>query len=143
MLTAGRRERGQALVELALAAPLLLLLTSGVLAAGRVARAELGVAQVAAEAARAAALADSRDTAVRDGLTMGQAVAHDERLPTGALALAVDASGFGRGGSVVAQARYTVAFDDLPLLGWAHVSLSSRHTEPVDRYRSMAAGGGQ
>lgn len=143
MRTAARGQRGQALVELALVAPLLLLLTSGVLAASRVARAELGIAQVAVEAARTAALAGSQEAAQGAGLAQGRTVAREDGLTDGSLGLVVDASDFGRGGSVEAAANYTVSFDDLPLLGWAHVALSSRHTEPVDRYSNLTMGGGQ
>lgn len=142
MPMAANGARGQALVELALAAPLLLLLTSGVLAAGRVARAELGTAQVAAKAARAAALADSRAAAQQEGMAQGEATAREDGLSIRALKLVVDTDGFGRGGSVGATTSYTVSFADLPLLGWARLTVSARHTEPVDRYRSMASGGG-
>lgn len=140
MPTAARWQRGQALVELALAAPLLLLLTSGVLAVGRVGRAELDIHQVALNAARAAALAPTKSAAVMQGMTEGNTVAAEDGLKDGSFRLVVDASGFARGGNVTAEAQDTVAFSDLPLLGWAHVTVSGRHTEPVDRYRTMGGG---
>lgn len=141
MQAAARWQRGQALVELALAAPLLLLLTSGVLAVGRVGRAELDIDQVALNAARAAALAATREAAVTQGMTQGETVAAQDGLKDGSFRLLVDASSFARGGSVTAEARDTVTFHDLPLLGWVHVTVSGRHSEPVDRYRMMSGGG--
>jgi Flp pilus assembly protein TadG len=138
---AASRQRGQALVELALAAPLLLLLTSGVLAVGRVGRAELDIHQVALNAARAAALAPTREAAVAQGMTQGDTVAAEDGLQGGSFRLVVDANAFARGGSVTAEARDTVAFTGLPLLGWARVTVSGRHTEPVDRYRTLGGGG--
>src|SRR5262249_49726003 len=52
-------QRGQALVELALVVPLLILLAVSVLGLSRVLQARMGVVGVAREAARAAALAQS------------------------------------------------------------------------------------
>lgn len=141
MPAAANRQRGQALVELALAAPLLLLLTSGVLAVGRVGWAELDINQVALNAARAAALAPTREAAVAQGMTEGERVAAADGLKGGSFRLVVDASGFARGGNVTAEAQDTVALTDLPLLGWVHVTVSGRHTEPVDRYRTLGGGG--
>jgi Flp pilus assembly protein TadG len=137
-----RGQHGQALVELALAIPVLLLLACGVIAFGRVSEAQMGVSAVAREAARAAALANSSDEAASQGLTRGQEVAAGYHLTNGSLQLTVDPGTFTRGDTVRASARYTVSLVDLPLLGWAHIMVSSTHLERIDLYRSFWQTGG-
>jgi Flp pilus assembly protein TadG len=130
-------ECGQALVELALAIPLLLLLAFGVVAAGRVTGAQMGVSAVAREAARAATLANDPGEAMSQGMVRGKEVAAGYHLADGSLQLSVDAGTFSRGGTVQASAHYTVSLSDLPLLGWAHLTVGSTHLERVDLYRSF------
>jgi hypothetical protein len=129
-------ERGQAILEVALVVPLLLLLAVGVVGAARVVQAQLGVAAVAREAARAAALADTASDARERGLERGRDVAAGYRLDAGALALAVDPGGLERGGRVRAEARYEVVLDDLPLLGWTRLTVARAHAERIDLWRS-------
>ena len=128
--------RGSALVETALIVPVLLLLAFGVVGAGRVGQARLGVSAVAREAARAAALADSPAEAAARGVARGEEVASGYRLTNGSLRLSVDPGALARGGQVWAAAHYEVRLDDLPLLGWARVGVASEHLERVDLYRS-------
>jgi len=130
-------ECGQALVEVALVIPVLLLLAFGVVAVGRVTDAQMGVSAVAREAARAAALANGPGAAASQGMTQGQEVAAGYHLGDGSLQLAVNAGNFTRGGTVQASARYTVSLGDLPLLGWAHITVGSTHLERIDLYRSF------
>lgn len=136
----GDAQRGQAVVEVALVLPVLLLLVVGVLGVGRITQAHMAARAVAWEAARAAALAPSSGAATERGLAAGVAVADAYRLQPSALSLTVDASDFRRGGQVRADARYRVSLADLPLLGWASASVDSAHTEPVDPYRSGLGG---
>jgi len=130
-------ECGQALVEVALVIPILLLLAFGVVAVGRVTDAQMGVSAVAREAARAAALANNPGEAASRGVTQGQEVAAGYHLGDGSLQLAVNAGSFTRGGTVQASAHYTVSLGDLPLLGWAHITVGSTHLERIDLYRSF------
>ncbi len=140
----GRARRGQALVETALVLPLLLFLAFGVIGAGRLAQARLGVDAVAREAARAAALATDAGSALDQGIARGQAVAGGYGMTNGSLQVAVDVGQFDPGDQVSASARYTVSFSDLPLLSWAQVTLSSTHFERLDLYRSRwTSGAGQ
>jgi len=132
-----KNERGQALVEVALVIPILLLLAFGVVAVGRVTDAQMGVSAVAREAARAAALANDPAAAASQGVTQGQEVAAGYHLGDGSLHLAVNAGNFTRGGTVQVSARYTVSLGDLPLLGWAHITVGSTHLERIDLYRSF------
>ena len=68
------------------------------------------------------------------------ATAADYALDPAALALTVDAGAFRRGGQVAARARYLVTFGDLPMLGWARVSVQAVDVQPVDAYRALAGG---
>src|SRR5262249_22207395 len=102
----------------------------------------MAVSGVSREAARTAALADSAAEAEAVGMARGQDVAAGYGLGNGTLELAVDPGDFARGGRVEASARYTVALDDLPLLGWASVTVSSDHLEGADLYRSRGTAEG-
>ncbi len=130
-------ECGQALVEVALVIPVLLLLAFGVVAVGRVSDAQMGVSAVAREAARAAALANEPGAAASQGVTRGQEVAAGYHLGDGSLHLTVNAGNFTRGGTVQTSARYMVSLGDLPLLGWAHITVGSTDLERIDLYRSF------
>ncbi|MGE3511391.1 MAG: TadE family protein [Vicinamibacterales bacterium] len=127
--------RGQALVETALVVPLLLTLAFGVVAAGRVAHGQMAVGAVAREAARAAALADTAANSRSRGVAHGRDVGAGYGLD-GSLEVRVEPGAFSRGGEVRASARSDVSLEDLPLLGWARVPVSSEHVERVDAYRS-------
>jgi hypothetical protein len=129
-------QKGQGLVETALVVPVLLSLAFGVVGVSRVVQAQLAVSAVAREAARGAALADSAADAAARGVARGQDVASGYRLTNGTLQLSVDPGSFARGGQIRGVARYEVALDDLPLLGWARVPVASDHVERIDLYRS-------
>ena len=138
----GRRTEhaGSALVEVALVTPLLLLLAFGVVGIGQVTQAQMGVSAVAREAARAAAIASSPAAAASRGLSRGEEVAAGYQLTNGSLQLVVDPGSLARGGQVRAQARYEVRLGDLPLLGWARVTVASDHVERTDLYGSRWQG---
>ena len=131
-----RCRRGQALVETALVLPLLLMLAIGVVGIGRLTSARMGVDAVVREAARAAAEANDAGSALNQGVARGQQVAAGYGLTDGTLQLGVDVGQFAPGGAVEASASYTVSFGDLPLLGWAQVTVRSSHVERIDIYRS-------
>lgn len=137
----GGAQCGQAIVELALVLPVLLLLTMGVLGVGRITQAHMAVRAVAWEAARAAALAPTSTAAAEQGLAAGLAVADAYHLQRAALQLTVDGSDFRRGGDVNAVARYDVSLADVPMLGRTGAEVQSQHREPVDPYRSGIGGG--
>lgn len=123
---------GQALVELALILPLLLFLAFAVVAAGRIAQAQLGVGAAAREAARAGVASRSAPA----GQARGEEVGRGYALTNGSLAVLVDGGRFAPGGQVTGVATYEVRFDDLPLLGWARVRVRGEAREAVDLYRS-------
>ncbi len=131
-----RAQRGNALVETALVLPLLLLLAFGVIGVGRVVQAQMGVSAVAREAARAGALANGSADAAERGVERGEEVATGYRLNNGSLELTVALDSFDRGAPVRARVSYEMALDDLPLLGWARLTVASDHIERTDLYRS-------
>jgi hypothetical protein len=63
-------------------------------------------------------------------------VASGYQLANGSLRLRLDPGTLDRGGQVRAAARYEVALDDLPLLGWARVQVTGSHVERVELWRS-------
>jgi Flp pilus assembly protein TadG len=135
-----RRQRAQAVLELALVLPLLLLLAFGSIGVGRVVQAQMAVSAAAREAARQAALAPlppggSASEAKREGEARGQSVASGYGLP--AAAVSVDATGFSAGSWVRADVTYAVSESDLPLLKWTSFTLHDSHLERVDPYRSQ------
>lgn len=135
-----RRQTAQAVVEVAVALPVVLLLSMGVLGGYRIASAAMGVGAVAREAARAAAVAPDGGTASSRGVAHGQDTATEFGLRD--VQVRVDVSDFGPGGTVRASAAYTVDLGDLPLVGWVRLPVQRRHAEPVDLYRSFSSAGG-
>lgn len=135
-----RDESGQALVEAALAIPVLLILVFGVVAVGRVTEAKIAVQAAARESGRALAVASSEEQGVADALATGDAVASGYGLDASRLFIEVDSGGFARGGTVTSQVSYSVSLSDLPLLGFINVDVSASHAERIDLYRSREAG---
>ncbi|MBE7520728.1 MAG: pilus assembly protein [Thermoflexaceae bacterium] len=129
-------ESGQALVEAALAIPVLLVLVFGVVAAGRVVEAKIAVQAAARESSRALAVAPSEEQGVADALTAGENVAAGYGLDGSRLAIELDSGGFDRGGTVTSEVRYSVSLSDLPLLSFIDVDVGASHSERIDIYRS-------
>lgn len=132
-------ESGQAMVEAAIAVPVLLLLVFGVVAIGRITDAKVAVQAAAREASRTLAVAPSEEQGTTDALEAGRAVALGYGLAEDGLTIDVDANGFVRGGQVSADVSYSVPLSDLPLLSFFEVEVSSSHTEQVELYRSREA----
>jgi hypothetical protein len=127
----------QALVEMALALPVLLALLFGTLALSRVVQAHSAIVAIAHEVARAGALAASpTDAHGRMQLRAAQ-VAPGLGLDRTLLEVIVDASTFARlDGHVTATVRYVVNLRDLPVVGWAPpLEVRARHVEWVDPFR--------
>lgn len=134
-----RDDRGSALLEAGLVLPAVLVIVFGVVMAGRVVQAQIGLQAVAREAARTLAAAPSAPEGLDYGRQRAVSVAGGHGLSAERLGLAFDAGTFERGGTVRAQASYTVELGDLPLLGQVEVSVSSSHEERVELYRSRTA----
>lgn len=132
----GQDESGQALVEAALAIPVLLVLVFGVIAVGRVTEAKIAVQASAREAGRALAAAPSEVQGVADAVAAAEAVADGYGLDGTRLTIDVDPGEFARGSTASAEVRYSVSLSDLPLIGLIEVDVGARHQERIDLYRS-------
>ncbi|HEV7661941.1 MAG TPA: NERD domain-containing protein [Chloroflexota bacterium] len=134
-------QSAQALVEAALALPIVVALLFGTLALSRVVQAQTAVTAVAHETARAGALAMTADDAVERMRTRASLVAAGLGLDPHAVTLDWDVAAFSQDrGRVVAAIGYAVDLRDLPLLGWTlSPTVRAEHVEWVDPFRSGMA----
>ncbi len=126
------------MLETALVLPAVLALAFGVVMVGRITQAQVAVQAAAREAGRALAVAPSAQAGLTSAQERALAVAAGHGLAPERLAVALDAGGFARGGTVRAQASYPVALGDLPLLGRLEVTVTSSHAERIELYRGRA-----
>lgn len=131
-----RDERGNALIEAALAIPVVLAVAFGVVMVGRVVHAQIAVQSVVREASRTLAVAASAEEGMSAARANAIAVATGNGLATDRLHLTIDAGTFARGGTARAEASYSVALGDLPLLGAVEVTVSSTNEQRIEQYRS-------
>jgi Flp pilus assembly protein TadG len=133
-------ERGTAAVELALLAPVLVVLVAVVTAAGRMVETKSAVLSVAREAARAAAEAPNAAAANDAAIAMAQRVAEGLGLDPARLSIVQDPHGFARGAPYEVKVSYQVSMADLPGLGLlpGSVTLGAEHAELIDTYRSRS-----
>ena len=131
----GPGESGGVLVEAALVIPVVMAVALGVVMAGRIAHAQIGVGAVAREAGRALAQAPSAQAGLASARSRALAVAEGHGLQAGELDLVLEAGAFRRGGTVRARVSYRVALSDLPLLGRVDVTVTGSHAERVGLYR--------
>jgi hypothetical protein len=129
---------GAALVEAALVLPMLLVLVAGVVMTGRVAHAQIAVQSVARETSRTVAVAPSASEGLAAGEARALAVAAGHGLAAGQLGLMIDAGGWERGGVVRVEASYPVGLGGLPLLGSLDITVTARHEQRIELYRSRA-----
>ena len=131
-------ESGGALVEAALVLPVVVVLASGVVMAGRVAHARIGVEAAARESGRALAQAESRASGLAEARARALDAARGYGLDGGRLEVELEAGSFERGQAVRARVSYRVGLAELPLLGRAEATVSASHVEQVELYRSRA-----
>lgn len=134
-----RGEAGNAMIEAALVIPVVLAVVFGVVMAGRVVQAKIGVQAVVREASRTLATAPSASEGLASAQERALAVASGYGMSPEHLEVVIDAGAFERGGTVTASATYPVQLGDLPLLGRAEVTVSSSHQQRVEQYRSRTA----
>jgi Flp pilus assembly protein TadG len=117
--SAAHARPGQALVEVGLATPIIILLICGTWACFVLLRASIGLESAAFEAARAGALATSELAAQVDGAARGQQAAALWYLgPAQQLTITVTLpDGFARGATVQAEASARVRLSDVPFFG--------------------------
>ncbi len=135
-----RSERGTAAVELALLAPVLVVLVAVVTAAGRMVGTKSAVLSVAREAARAAAEAPNAAAAHDAAVATAQQVAEGLGLDPARLSIVEDPHDFARGAPYEVSVSYQVSMADLPSLGLlpGSVTLGAEHAELIDTYRSRS-----
>ncbi len=135
-----RSERGSASLEIAIVAPVLLMLFSLVIVAGRVALASNTVNQIAFDAARAASIERTAGEAQAAAEAVVAASAVNVPQCAGGISLAIDTSPFslplGQTGQVTANVSCSVPLGDLVVPGLpGAVTLSGQGSSPLDAYR--------
>jgi Flp pilus assembly protein TadG len=133
-------EDGQAIVELALVAPVLLLFILGMVLFGRVLGARAAISAAAGEAARV----DAEASAQGAGLALARQRAVDViagyGLSASRFSVTIDDGGFARGGTVTVQTSYSVPVFDLPLagrvVGGPSVAVHATDREAIELYRA-------
>ena len=137
---ARQRERGSAVLEIVILAPVLLLFVMMIIVAGRWALAQQAVQAASAEAARAASIA--RSAAEAGGAATGAATASlaNQDVRCGSQAVVVDAAAFGAPvgtpGQVSVSVTCVVDMSDLALPGVpGSRALTSTSSSPLDTHR--------
>lgn len=131
-------DRGSASLELVLVTPVLVALLLFAVLAGRLAQARADVDRAARDAARAASLARSSESAVLDGEAAARATLAEGGVSCTHLDVTVDTSRFSAGGTVAATVTCAVTLTDLSLLGVpGSRTLNARFAQPVDTYRGL------
>ncbi len=135
------RQTAQALVELALVLPVVLLLVFGTLGVSRYVQTSVAVIAVAHEAARAAALASGPAEAVDRMRQRTLSVAPGLGLDPSRVRLRWDVTRFASTpGQVEAMIEYPIAFADLPMVGGMFPTVvHAEHVEWLDPFRSGAS----
>lgn len=133
-----RSERGTAAVEMALLAPVLLLLVATVVAAGRIVETKSALLAVARESARAASEATDAAEARFASASTAQRVAAGLGLDPSRVAVSQGSGGFGRGEPYRVGVSYEVKLADLPGLGVlpGSFTLGAEHAELIQRFKS-------
>lgn len=139
----GAWSQGSASVELALLAPVLLIVFSLVIAAGRLVTAEGAVDQAATAAARAASLAATPTQAITAAHATAGEVLTQQGLPCTNPHVTVDTAGLqtpvGTPGTVTTHLACTVSFSSLLLPGFpGATTLTGSFSSPVDPDRAKA-----
>ncbi|MGO0577122.1 TadE family protein [Ornithinimicrobium panacihumi] len=133
-------ERGSAVLEIVVLAPVLLLFVMAVIFAGRWAMAQMAVQSAAAEAARAASIARSAGEAVGGASAAASASLTNQGVKCASQSVSIDAGAFGlpigTPGVVSATVTCVVDMSDLSLPGIpGSRTLTHTSTSPLDTYR--------
>lgn len=135
-------DRGSAAVELALIAPLLVMVLLVVVALGRLAATRLRVNDAAHQGARAASLARDPASAAARARQAATAALGAGGASCRSVSVAVDTGEFRPGGSVAVTVSCLAALDDMGPLGMpAAKTLTAEFAAPIDTWRGPAGGG--
>lgn len=134
-----RDERGSAAAELALGAPVLVLLLLFVVFCGRLATAQVRINDVAHQAVRAATLARTPDQATTAARETAAAALAAAGVTCRSMAVSIDPAGFRPGSTVTATISCTVDLRDLSGLGVpASRTFSCSFSSVVDTWRGTS-----
>lgn len=129
--------RGSAAVELAIIAPLVILLLLLVVGAGRLVTARMDVSGAAHDGARTASLASDPVGAAADAQSSVEATLGNHGVTCRSLAVSTDTTSFRAGGWVAVDVTCSVDLSDMTLLHWPGMEdVHARFVEPIDAYRS-------
>jgi Flp pilus assembly protein TadG len=130
-------------LEMAILAPLAIVMLLGVVAFGRVTQGRATVDQAAAAAARAASLAPSRGQAGADGAQAATDTLTGAGLSCTGSRVDIDTSAFRPGGQVTASVVCTVDLSSLALTGLpGSFTLHASATSPIEVLRDISLGFG-
>lgn len=125
-------------VELAILAPLFIVLLLVVVALGRVTQGRAMVNQAAAAAARAASLASDPAQASREATREAHATLTSAGLSCAGADISVDTGGFRPGGQVSVQVVCTVDLSRLALTGLpGAMTLTATAASPLENHRDL------
>ena len=133
-------DEGAAAVELAILAPVLVVLLLFVVAAGRLVLAHQEVEAAAADAARAASIAASASGAQAAATQVAESDLAGHGITCATLSASVDTTDFNPGGAVRVTLTCSASLSGLALLSLpGSQTLSSQSTAPIDRYRQVSS----
>ncbi|HVX17447.1 MAG TPA: TadE/TadG family type IV pilus assembly protein [Acidimicrobiales bacterium] len=131
-------DRGDATVEMVLLTPLLILVLTFVVLAGRISSTDADVASAAADAARAASQRQTPAAGAADARTAAVSTLADKHVSChGGPAVTVDTARFGHGGDVTVTLACTVSLADLAVAGIpGSRTVRASASVPIDTRRS-------
>ena len=135
-----RQQTGQALVEWAVSAFVLLLFALGILAVGQIVSQYVALRSAASQAAFAAARAPSEQDARRAANEAAQQAVQDSQLQD--FSLTLETGGFQRGGTLTANVQGYVGLDEFPIISQVlgqRVRLTWQASALIEPYRSRVA----
>lgn len=131
-------ERGSMSLELALLAPVLVVLMLLVVALGRLVLADQTVTGIAADAARAASLATDPAAATTAADQAAETDLSAHGITCQPLDVTVDTSTFGAGGAVIVHVACTTSLSGLSLLRLPGTeTLAATSAAPIDLYKDV------
>lgn len=131
-------ERGSASLELALMAPVLVVLMLFVVLVGRLGQARADVDRAARDAARAASTARTSEAAHERAAAVARTTLAEGGVSCRSMTIGLDTGAFAPGGAVHATVGCTVDLSDLSLLGVpGSRTVTSSFTQTVDAYRGL------
>ena len=134
----GSAERGSASIELALMAPVLVVLMLFVVLVGRLGQARADVDRAARDAARAASMARTSEAAHERAAAAARTTLAESGVSCRSMTIGLDTGAFAPDSAVHASVGCNVDLSDLSLLGVpGSRTVTASFTQPVDAYRGL------